>query len=236
MQNLALKSAPTLPGVLDPADREAVLARYRRYRALNRAHNNRILRQLPRDALLRQARRVGLARGKTLLTEELDQLYLALDLAIHTAPPDRTRVIDRYARTASVERGSDDERVLEAMRRGRFCILAIVRRHEIGGLIVHDPTRSADLWLMDEHLGATAKGGLFATRLFEFDDFHITAGVGVPVDEALLKDTLFEIPFLLDKPWPELMADRRFAEALYRVALEGGVTDNIHFVDVEDDD
>ena len=65
MQNLALRSATSPSGPISDSDREAVLARYRRYRALSRAHNSRILKQIPGGAFLRQARRIGLARGGT---------------------------------------------------------------------------------------------------------------------------------------------------------------------------
>jgi hypothetical protein len=233
MQNLALKSATPSPGAFSDSDREAVLAQYRRYRALSRAHNSRILKQIPGGAFLKQARRIGLARGKTVEAEEMDELFLVLDLAIHTAPPDRMRPIDRYARTVDAEADSDDERVLEAMRQSRFAILGIERRHEIAGLIVRDVSSLAELWLMDEHLESSAGKGLFATRLFSFDDFHITAGIIVPVNEALLRDALLEVPFLANRPWPDMTADRRFAEALYRVALESGVMDNVRYADVE---
>jgi hypothetical protein len=226
MHNLALKIASGLP--VD-SDRDAVLARCRRYRALSREYNSRLLRYAPRDIFLNEARRLGLARGETLLTDEPDALCLAYDLAIHTAPPERTRVIDRYARTAGVEAGSDNERVLEAMRRGRFAILGVAGRHERRGLVVFDPARSADLWLVDEPLATPAKGGLFATRLFEFDDFHITAGVVVPVDEALLRNVVRQVPFLADRPWPGMLADGRFAEATYRLALAGGRLEEIRY-------
>lgn len=234
MQGLALSSAPIAPGADRSCASEPVMDRYRRYRGLSREHNSRILSQLPGEIFLDQARRIGLAQGSTLVAEDTDKLYLALDLAIHTAPPDRTRAIDRYARTAGVDPDSDDQLVLEAMRRARFAILGIERRHDLAGLVVRDVSSLAELWLMDEQLASTADKGLFATRLFAFDDFHITAGIIVPVDEALLRDVLLEVPFLASKTWAAMMVDRQFAEALYRVALEDGVMDRTRYVDVED--
>lgn len=233
MHSLALKSATPPPGFVSDVDREAVLARYRHYRALSRAHHSRILKQLPRNTLPEQARLIGLARDGTLVAEDIDELFLALDLAIHTPLPDGLRAIDCYARTANAEAGSDEHRVLEAMRKARFAILAIERRHEIAGLVVRDVSSFAELWLMDEHLGSSAYKGLFAARLFALDDFHITAGIVVPVNEALLRNSLLEVPFLVNKPWPEMMADRRFAEALYRLALEDGIMDDIPYAQVQ---
>ena len=227
MGSLALKPPPPAP-----AGREAILARHRRYRALTRAHSGRILEHLPKDALLETARRIGLAQGRT-VAEEADELLLALDLVIHTAPPGEMRVIDRYAATAAVQPGSDDERVLEAMRDGRFAILGVEGGHDLAGLIVRDVSSLAELWLMDEHLGSNAASGLFATRLFAFDDVHITSGFIVPVDEALLRDVFLEIPFLANRPWSGMVADPRFAEAIYRIAVEDDVFGRLRCPDME---
>jgi hypothetical protein len=41
--------------------------------------------------------------------------FVEEDLAIHTAPPGRSRVIDRYARSAQLPPGSDEALMLEAM-------------------------------------------------------------------------------------------------------------------------
>jgi hypothetical protein len=219
---------------MEGLDRDAVLARYRRYRAITRAHNSRILKQLPGDAFLEQARRIGLAQGGALGPTDVDDLFLALDLAIHTGPPDRTRLIDRYVRTAGAEPGSDDERVLEAMRRARLAILGVERAHDIAGLVVRDVSDLGELWLLDEHLASSAATGLFAARFFDLDGFHMTTGVIIPVDEALLRKVLVEASFLAGRPWAELMADLRFGETLYRVAVESGVMDNVRYADVEE--
>ena len=65
--------------------------------------------------MLQHARRLGLAHGKTLMLDSIDELPLAFDLAIHTAPVGRSRAIDRYARSAQFAQGSDEALVLGAM-------------------------------------------------------------------------------------------------------------------------
>jgi hypothetical protein len=68
-----------------PASHDEVLARYRRLRAINQRHHHEILKLISRDALLHQARRLGLARGKTLILDDMDEMHYVYDLAIHTA-------------------------------------------------------------------------------------------------------------------------------------------------------
>ena len=77
-----------------------VLTRYRHLREISKRHHSAALDFLAKDAIISQARRIGLAQGKTLVLDSIDDLNLAFDLAIHTAPKDRTRAIDRYARAA----------------------------------------------------------------------------------------------------------------------------------------
>ena len=152
----------------------------------------------------------------------MDELFLALDL-VPSTPPHRTGCARSTAMRVPHGGGSGSSTTSGCSSRhasqSRFAILGIERRHEIAGLIVRDVSSLGELWLMDEHLESSVDKGLFATRLFSFDDFDITAGIIVPVNEALLRDALLEVPFLANRPWPDMTADRRFAEALYRVAL-----------------
>ena len=99
--------------------RAEVLTRYRHLREISRQHHSAVLNFLSKDTIISQARRLGLAQGKTLVLDSMDDLNFAFDLAIHTAPKDRSRAIDRYARAARLAPNSDESLVLEAMRRDR---------------------------------------------------------------------------------------------------------------------
>jgi len=187
---------------------------------------------LSKDAIISQARRLGLAQGKTLVLDSMDDLNLAFDLAIHTAPKDRSRAIDRYARAAGLSPESDEGLVLEAMRRARFSIIGVVRRHDVAGLIVEDLFRGVKLWLVDEGLESSLPdGATLATRLSTPEDFAMTAGVLVPIDIALIEDAIADTPQLLRNRRQELIDDRRFAEAIYRVALASGLMDRVVYQD-----
>ena len=93
--------------------------------------------------------RAGLAQGKTLVLDDMDEMYYVYDLAIYTAPPDRSRAIDRYAKSARFEAQSDERLMLEAMRASQFAILLIEQRHDTVGLIATDILRNSKVWLLD---------------------------------------------------------------------------------------
>lgn len=212
--------------------RGEVLARYCHLREISKRHHSDALKLLSRDAILHQARRLGLADGKVLILDSMDELTLAFDLAIHTAPAGRSGAIDRYAKSTRFASGSDEALMLEAMCNARFAIVVVRRRHPSAGLIVTDLFRKVDLWLMDEGLELSLPvGTVFATRYFAPDRFVVTAGVGMPVDLDLLTSAIESVPQLLRKPRAEAIDDRRFAEAIYRAAIAAGIMENMTYQD-----
>src|SRR6266481_1031002 len=142
---IALRKHSTLVNDNAQPSRDQVLARYRALREISKRHHHEVLKLISGDALLRQARRLGLARGRTLILDDMDELNYVYDLAIHTASPGSSRAIDRYARSARLAAGSDEALVLEGMRAARFSILLIERRHDIAGLIATDLLRRAEV-------------------------------------------------------------------------------------------
>jgi hypothetical protein len=83
-------------------------------------------------------------------------------------------------------------------------------------------------------LESSARNGyVIATRLYTPDRFSMAAGVFVPIDGPFLEDVLDATPQLARKRRiEEAIEDRRFAEAIYRMALADGVMERIRFQDV----
>jgi hypothetical protein len=229
---VVLRKDNTVAGPAAVLSRAEVLTRYRHLREIGKQHHSAVLDFLPKDTLISQARRLGLAQGKTLVLDSVVDLNLVFDLAIHTAPKDRSRAIDRYARAARVASGSDEALVLEAMRHARFAMIIAERRHPAAGLVVRDLLRGIECWLVDEGLESSLRDGAgLATRLFTPEDFAMTAGVIVPLDIELIENVIADTPQMLRLRREEVSDDRRFAEAVYRVALERGVMKYVAYRD-----
>lgn len=234
---LARREHSTLINDSAPPSRDQVLARYRLFREINKRYHHEALKLISGDALLRQARRLGLAQGKTLILDDMDEMNYVYDLAIHTAPPKRSRAIDRFAKSAGVAKGPDETLVLEAMRRAQFSILLIERRHETAGLIATDLFRGSEVWLVDVGLESSMSDGeVMATRLFTPEHFSMTAGVNVPFDLGMSEDILAVLPRRLGEVSPATLIDNRhFAETIYRIALADGIMDRLKYLDLPDD-
>jgi len=234
---IALRQHNTVSNEAAVPSRDEVLARYRQLREISLRLHHEILPRISSDALLQQARRLGLARGRTLILDDMDELNYVYDLAIYTASPQRSRAIDRYARSARFAAGSDEALLLEAMRAARFSLLIIERHHETAGLIAFDLVRRSEVWLVDIGLEISmSEGDLIATRLFTPERFSMTAGVFVPFNEDLMEDIAADLPRRLGQTTLDALADNRhFAEMIYRTALASGVMDRMKYLDLSDD-
>jgi hypothetical protein len=211
-------------------------SRYLHLRGISTELHHNILKSISGDMLLNYARRPGLTRGKTLVLDDPDELFYVYDLAIYSAPADRSRAIDRYARSAKFDSPSDERLMLEAMQASQFAILLIERRHDTIGLIATDILRNSEVWLVDVGLESSMDDGeLIATRLFTPGPFSMTAGVNVPFEIEMLEPVCMLLPRRVSNSKLSKVADNRhFTEAVYKVALADGVMDRLTHLDLSD--
>jgi hypothetical protein len=219
-----------------PSTRDDLLARYLQLREISKRLHDEVLKSISGDALLNQARRLGLAQGRTLVLDDMNEMYYVYDLTIYTAPADRSRAIDRYAKSARFEAQSDERLMLEAMRASQFAILLIEQRHDTVGLIATDILRNSKVWLLDVGLESSMDDGeLIATRLLTPGPFSMTAGVNVPFEIEMLEPVCMLLPQRIGNgKLSRIAEDRRFAEAVYKVGLADGVTDRLAYLDLPD--
>jgi len=234
---VALRADDARDNDIRPSSRDQVLARYRQLRDISMRHHHEILNLVSGGSLLQQARRLGLAHGKTLILDDMDEMNYVYDLVIHTASAGRSRAIDRYSKSARLAAGSDEALVLAAMRAARFSILVIKQRHEAAGLIATDLFRRTQVWLVDVGLESSVPdGAVMATRIFTPEGFSMTAGVFVPFDLGTIEDLYAELPRRLgESKLDALIEDRRFVETIYRVALADGIMDRVAYEELPGD-
>jgi len=228
---------PMLPFDGDmPLTRDDIVDRYLHLREISKKLHDGALNFISDDALLNCARRLGLAQGKTLLLDDADEIYYIYDLAVYTAPPDRSRAIDRYAKSARFVAQSDERLMLDAMLGSQFAILLIDRHHDAAGLIATDILRNSKVWLMDLGLESSLDDGrLIATRLLTPGPFSMTAGVNILFEIEMLEPVCRLLPQRIgNSKLSRVAEDRRFAEAVYKVGLATGVTDHLHYLNVAD--
>jgi hypothetical protein len=215
--------------------RTEILTRYRHLRQISNEQHQAVLDGIAPDVLLDWAKRLGLTQGRTVLLESEHEMTLAEDLAIYLARLGRSHPLDRYTRTARLAPGSDQAIVLEAMRRARFSLWHVERRHETVGLILRDLLRGGDVWLVDETMEKTVRPGLeMAARLLEPEGFAMTARIVVPVTPDLLQQNLLQQVFARTPvsrriQGGALAQDPHLAIGAYRAAVATGAMDAVRF-------
>ena len=210
--------------------RTEILTRYRRLRRIGKELHQAVLDVIAPNVVLDWAKRLGLARGRTVLLESEQEMTLAEDLAIYLARPGRSHPLDRYARAARLPPGSDEAIVLEAMRQARFSLWRVERRHETMGLVLRDLLRGEDTWLVDEALERSARPGLaMAARLLTPEAFAMTARIVVPVTPDLMEEAFTRAPALRRVQGDALARDPHFAIGIYRAAVATGAMEAVRF-------
>jgi hypothetical protein len=208
--------------------RSEILARYRHLRRIGKELHQAVLDVVAPTVVLDWAKRLGLARGRTVLLESELELVLAEDLAIYLPRPGRSHPLDRYARAARHAPGSDEAIALEAMRRARFSLWRVERRHETMGLVLRDLLRGEAIWLVDEALERSARPGLeIAARLLKPEAFAMTARIIVPVTPDLMEEAFARAPALRRVQGDALARDPHFAIGIYRAAVATGAMDSV---------
>ncbi len=217
-------------GEMHALSRAAILSRYRPYRDIRTDIQTTVLENIPHSRFLECARRIGLSDGKLLFTNNQVELTLAFDLSLYTANPGRTRAIDRCARKRLETSGPDETLVLKGLQASRFSIFRVIRRCEPAGVLLEDLMRGGVISLLDEGLEQSARfDDVFAMRIAPIEEFVMTCGAIVPISFEIFEEMT---KFFSEGTSAELAAladHRRFAAALYELAIELGLMDLVTY-------
>ncbi len=189
-------------GVTDLATLPAA-ERYRRLAAARARILQAAAMRIPLASIAQQARALSIWDGKRVAPGDEAQLAMAFDLGVLDPLGDHGRGLDRQAKAAPPEPGSDDAVMLEGLMGARFGLWRLLGPHPdgAGGRIAplsaeeeEDPGEV--LWLMDRFLAAAPPGTLFAARLASPPGagFAMTCGVVVPLDARVLEALLLDLP------------------------------------------
>lgn len=201
-------------------DAREIEAFYRRCAVLRRRFQDAALRSVPVPKVMEHAERLGLPVGRGALTQVAEgDLDYAFDLAVHTAPPGRSRAIERIGRAQGRTAEGEARLVLRALETAWFSVFRVRDGHPLAGLVLEDALLGGEAWVVDEALTESAvPGTILATRIGRVCGFAITCGVVAGLNEAMLA-TCRRIAAAAGLTPAELAAEPRFATMLYRQAL-----------------
>lgn len=152
-------------------------------------------RRVPLASVAQQARALSLWDGKRVVPGDEMQLALVLDLGVLDPLGGHTRGIDRQAKADPPPPGSDDERMLSALREAAFGLYRLLGPHPEGGAAAEGFPDGGPVHIRDSFLGARPPGTLFGARLvWPEEGLAMTCGAVVSVDSRVLERLLLGLP------------------------------------------
>jgi hypothetical protein len=152
-------------------------------------------RRVPLASIAQQARALSLWDGKRVVPGDELQLALVLDLGVLDPLGGHGRGIDRQAKAEPPEPGSDDARMLAALREATFGLYRLRGPHPEGGAAAEGFPAGGPVHIHDGFLGQQPPGRLFGARLaWPEDGLAMTCGAVVPLDSRALERLLLGLP------------------------------------------
>jgi hypothetical protein len=215
---------------------------YKRLRNVLNAMNQELIRHLTRNSIQESARKLGLARGKTLVFSNPHEAAVLFDYCLYNSRSGGKTVIERYAEKTPPAPESDETTVLHAMLDSFFSVFQVRQVHKGRGVLLIEFFGKYELFLMDIGLGDTAVPDMpLAGRVLPFDDFYISSGALLPLHEEPVSEAVIPIMerWLLNrldmthsKLSPGLEAS--FSAQLIRAALRGGALETVRYSDMRE--
>lgn len=182
----------------DQGDGQQLLARYRVLREKQKALHTALLKFIPKGALQKSARRLGIRyEQNTLLFGaqcEMDVLidYCLYDFREASYKARRANAVERMLLVAPPPDGSDEMVLLQASARARYCIMVVEKLARGVGATVTDMFRRESFFLSDVSLSETAAIGVpLAARVITANGFNFTTGAALPLPtEATASDVV----------------------------------------------
>ena len=152
--------------------------------------------RIPLVSVASQARALGLWDGKRAAPGDEAQFALLMDLGVFDPAGEHSPAIDRVARAANPDPGSDDAVMLAALQASRFGLWRVAGLHGEGGArLVPMAGEGGEIRVMDTGLVQAAPGSGIAVRL-AFPDglgFALTCGAIAPCDTRVLQRLLLDL-------------------------------------------
>jgi len=216
-----------------------LVARYKRFRRINRQLHSTLLDYLPKKGLKKCAKKLGISKSGVFVFQEQHEADVLMDYCIYDYYEDSINTVSRYMMKHPPTAGSNEYLVLKAMSESYYSLIQVEDIVEGVGIWAHDPLRDKEFFLVDIGFSQTAMEGLvIAARLIPFEDFVMTSGAALPVDAStLIKITDLLVQRFVGGPekYRDLSAEQKadLPASIIRLCLEADASSRIAYEDAE---
>ncbi len=162
--------------------------RYQRLRQVGFAINATLTKQIPKPAVLKYAKKLGMINRKTIVFQNETELDILTDYILYNHRPKGKNLVERYLESIDLPPFSDEMTVLQGMVNSRYSVFFAERVLKGKGLELTDVLKRDTLALMDKNLGMShVEGAIFAGRVIPLRNFYMTSGAFLPVDSDIFE-------------------------------------------------
>jgi hypothetical protein len=162
-------------------DRQSMLDSYLRRRAAGTRVSDRLVKSLSAKTIRHAASELGLMHKNVIVLDSEAQEYILMDFAIHSCRVEGETAAQLYYDTAGPHTAEDRE-TLESMMKGYYTFVSVLKADPGLGITAWDVFREEQIDIVDIGLSYSSRiNQVFASRLFPFDEYRITAGAMIPI-------------------------------------------------------
>lgn len=163
----------------------SLLESYRSFRKLSSSILVHFTKYVPKDAILKCAKKLGIAKKKTILLNSEDEIAVLCNYCFFHYYIQDKNAIDRFSSANSNKLSGAEKEILHAMQNAQFSILSVKKTLKHGGVIVTDVMRDKEELLMDEGFSKSAVPGLaLAGTILRHQGFIVTTGSALPLNHS----------------------------------------------------
>ena len=221
------------------AEYPQLVDRYKVFRRINRRLHNALLKYLPKKGLKECAKKLGLSKSGVFVFQEQHEADVLIDYCIYDYHEGGENAVSRYLIENPPIPDSDEDVVLKAMLESYYSLIQVEDIVSGVGIRAHDLLNNKRFLLVDIGFSQTVVNGfVIATRIIPFEDFVMTSGAALPIDEG----TLSQIMNLLTEQYeggPEKFRDfsvtqkADLAASIINLCLDADASSHIAYEDVE---
>jgi hypothetical protein len=222
-------------------DDEALIDRYKAFRAAGRELNMVLAKQLPKVAVPECGKKLGIVKAGTLILHNDDEIAVLYDYCLYHYRRDGKNAVERYLDNTPPSPDSLEAALLKAMVGSYYSVFEIVAILPRRGASLRDLVSGETFDLLDISVSETGSPGIMlAARILSLGDFNMSSGTLIPLPAPVYEDKIKPIVRKYTKSdktdsRPKLSAGQEasYTAEIMRVALHAGGEDNVFYTDME---
>lgn len=172
-------------------EHDALVNQYKQYRQITRKLHGILPEYLSKQAIDICGNKLGIMRKGTLIFNDEQDMAVLMDYCLYDYRENGVNAVSRYLTDTVIEPGSEEYKVLRVMSESFYTLVQVEEVLPGVGVRVNDLLGEKQFLIVDMGFSETGQPEVvIATRILPFEDFVMTSGAPLPVDQQTLSEIL----------------------------------------------